>query len=61
MKNIILLMGAFILSCQDVPKKNTTELTSSKTEKMDNSKLTNWTSLFDGKTFNGWSFGFHSK
>jgi hypothetical protein len=54
MKNIILLMGAFILSCQDVPKKNTTELTSSKTEKMDNSKLTNWTSLFDGKTFNGW-------
>ena len=30
-------MGAFILSCQDVPKKNTTELTSSKTEKMDNS------------------------
>ena len=54
MRNIILLMGVFTLSCQNQPKKNTTELTSSKTEKMEKSMSTDWVSLFDGKTFNGW-------
>jgi|TARA_B110000444_G_scaffold261441_1_gene313648 hypothetical protein len=53
MKNIILLTGIFILSCQDQPKKKTTGEYSVKTE-FSESNSTNWVNIFDGKTFKGW-------
>ena len=54
MKNIILLMGVFILSCQGQTKKKTKESVSSETEKTEKSMSKDWIDLFDGKTFNGW-------
>ena len=53
MKNTILLIGAFILSCQDQPKKKITEEYSVKTE-LSESNSPDWIYLFDGTTFKGW-------
>ena len=54
MKNIVLLTGIFLMSCQDQPKKKITEPTPSNIKHKVEQKSSDWVSLFDGKTFNGW-------